>query len=764
MKIDRRDIGYAIYSRLEVALRLLIRDKLSILFGNDWLSHIPEGITLRIFVKLGIALPNDDIDDAMVLLDETEIIELKEIVCYQKCGYYHGFFPDATINSSIFQEIMDDLYSIRIKIAHVKLGFTPFDLSKLIEIAETFSQLLGDYATELRTVLECIKDDPEKVLLNIPDVFFFVGEEPITSYFESLPPSDYSTDGGFIGRADDLRKLDALVSSDLYRVVTVTGAGGVGKTALVHKYCQNLLQSKQEKKFDALVWVSAKEEKLSVTGIEPLEPTFRTYEEFINQILDTYGWFDEISKPIEWKEEDVQIILRASLKGMLLVVDNLETIRDERIIEFIKTIPIPNKIIITSRLGLGEVERRYQLTEMSINDAVILMRTIAREKGVKDIVSMPTETLSNYVDRMFRYPLAIKWVVGQMALGKDPDTAICDLTSSTGDVVKFCFDYIFNSLLSYEAKQVLFVMGAYEKPLSKGVIAHISGISIDILDQSLRDLTVASLVIQSHASMKSGVIETKYELIPLTTKYIQLKLSENPEMHTDITRQVDASRTLLEEAEKAGKQYRYSLRDLGATTEEEKIASVWAFTASQKSQGGDYNGAIEDFQRAAQIAPSFPTLFRNWAIVESNAGFHGKADELMARATKLNDKDSRLWFAWGNMEKRRGRYDKAFVYLSRALSLSPRDSHIKGALAEIEKRRNNFENADRLLREALESPDVEALRQRIHRVICHTQIADNLRRWAEELSRAKYDTNEIIPKLQEAYDFAKKAVESPYVV
>ena len=111
--------------------------------------------------------------------------------------------------------------------------------------------------------------------------------------------------------------------------------------------------------------MSAKEEKLTANGIERIEPTFRTYEEVLDSILETMGWLDNINDPIETKEQCVAVILRANDRGILLVVDNLETITDDRVIEFIKDIPPPNKVLITSRLGLGEVERRWPIKEMS---------------------------------------------------------------------------------------------------------------------------------------------------------------------------------------------------------------------------------------------------------------------------------------------------------------------------------------------------------------------------------------------------------------
>jgi LuxR family glucitol operon transcriptional activator len=756
MEITRKDIGYTVYSRLEEAMRFWLRDKLLNLFGDEWRSHIPKGLWDKASDKLLFASVSD-VEDPMSVLDETEIPELVQIVCYDKGRNYANFIPEA-MKQVEFQDNMMKLYSIRTKIAHVKLSFSAVDLDLLIDIADRMIPILGSFSNELQAALACIRSNPEKVVIRIPQGFLVYDEEPLFAHINNLPSADYVTDGGFIGRKEDMAKIESLLSSNLYRVVTITGAGGVGKTALAHKYCQNLL-SMRTLPYDAIVWVSAKEEKLSATGIEPIEPTFRSYEEFLDSMLETFGWYDDIHKPMKDKEESVEVILRGGDKGILLVVDNLETIRDERVVEFIKTFPPPNKLLITSRLGLGEVERRYNLKEMDTKDAIILLRVVAREKGAQGLAKLPDEILTNYVEKMYRYPLAIKWVVGQVAVGRDLEGAVCDLTSSGGDVARFCFEYIFDTLLDDKAKDVLYGLAAYEKPLGRGVISHITELDPEQLDRVLRDLTIASLVVPSQTRTQEGIIETKYEVLPLTTNYIQSKLASFPEIHRRITRRTELVRSLIEEADRAGRQYRYSLRDMGAETEEEKVAATWAITAHQKYQSGDYNGAVDSFRRASEIAPNFPAIYRNWAIMESDAGFHERADELMRKATSLDKEDSRLWFVWGNIEKRRGRYDRANTYLRRALELSPEDSHIMSALAEVEKRRNNFDEADKLLRNSLKSATVSPWQKRRHEIICYTSLADNLRRWVEWLRRARFGNAEVSAKLSEAYEFASKAVE-----
>lgn len=491
MQITRKDIGYTIYSRLEEPLRFWIREKLLNLFGSEWQKQVPDGVWNKVQEKL--TLSPKEVDDPIIILDETDIPDLVEIVCYKKA--FLNFVPHGVMTVEEFRSKMNKLYEIRCKIAHVKRNFSAIDLDLLIEIAKSSLPIIGKAGSGLQEALDCIKTNPEKVIIHIPSNFFVYEEQPCFVHLTNLPPGDYDPDGGFIGRKEDLNKILNLVLGDLHRVVTISGAGGVGKTAIAHQICQNLLD-KPELPFDAIVWVSAKEEKLTVTGIEPIEPTLRNYESVLDNILETFGWLDDLEKALKQKEESVEIILRAGNKGVLVVVDNLETIlRDERVIEFIKDFPAPNKVLITSRLGLSEVERRYPLKEMNTKDAITLLRTVAREKGAEELGNLPDDVLSRYVHMMSRYPLAIKWVVGQVALGRDMNLVIGDLISSTGDVAKFCFEHIFDTLLDDDARMVLYALAANDKPLMRGVLSHVSNLSPEQLDGALRNLTIASLVI-----------------------------------------------------------------------------------------------------------------------------------------------------------------------------------------------------------------------------------------------------------------------------
>ena len=218
---------------------------------------------------------------------------------------------------------------------------------------------------------------------------------------------------------------------------------------------------------------------------------------------------------------------------------------------------------------------------------------------------LPDDIIFDYCDRMSRYPLAIKWVIGQVALGRDITAAIGGLTASASDVTKFCFEHIFESLLNDETRLVLFTLALHDKPLSRGVLNHVTDLEQDALADAIRKLTIASLIITSQVKLNDLAIETRYQLLPLTTNYIRAKLSNHAEIYRVLHGRIRLVQDLLEEGEKAGRTYRYSLQDMGATTEEERVAAMWALTAHQKYISGDYEGANEAFKRSSSLYPQF---------------------------------------------------------------------------------------------------------------------------------------------------------------
>jgi LuxR family glucitol operon transcriptional activator len=748
MQITVREVGYTVYARLEETLRAWVRERL-LNFGTEWQSRIPKGVWDKVLDRSSIS-SFDKIDEPGELLEETDLPDIVEIVCYK--NGFATFSSHANITQDIFQKRIQTIYEIRNKIAHIKKSFTTLDLNLLIDIINELMPLIDEHASEVKETIETVKHNPSKVKVAIP-ASFFIYEDAAKSWPNNLQELDYNSDGGFVGRKEEFKKIATLLTSDLDRVITIAGAGGVGKTALAHRVCTSLLE-KEKPPFDALIWISAKDDRLTLTGIESIDPMIRSYEEVLNSILDVCGWSNEIDSKIEKKEELVELILKTTINGILLVVDNLETIKDDRILEFIKDIPRPNKVLITSRIGLGEVERRYSLKELNKVDAITLIRTLARDKGINSLAKLPDELLYKYAQQMSCYPLVIKWVIGQVALGKDLDLLVQTISSTSGDIAKFCFEFIYDQVLHENARIVLCCLAASDTPLTRGILTHISGLKTEDLDEAVRLLVLASLVISEPRKGDGDTVITVYSLLPLTYAYLKSKLQSNPDLWRTIQDRMSVIGRQIEEAEKASIHYKYALQDLGATTDEERIAASWANTAYQLFQAGNYVGAIERFKRAVEIAPNFSRLYRNWATVESAMGYQSSANELMTKATKLSPSDPSLWLTWGNLERRQSHFEQARTYLRKALALSPNDGVILAALAEVEKWRSNYAEADQLFRKAL-SATPESIGGR-HEVITLTSSADNLCRWADQLHKNAQNEAAFV-KATEAFEQINRA-------
>jgi hypothetical protein len=514
MHSNLRDLGYTVYSRYEDALRRWLGDRLNVIFGDRWADQISGFIKSKITDKLSLSeLPN-----LTQALDATDFPDLMDITCYHKS--FRTFLPDVPFDAAAYRRDMGLIYQYRCKIAHVDPLFSKADLTHLVALAEAHLSFLGNHGHELEALLKHL-DEPTMVL-RIP-----IGFAETTEPANNLPTADFEADGGFIGRTEELRKLKLLVLSNQDRVITITGAGGVGKTALALRLCQHLLRMKPLP-FEAIVWTSAKEARLGLTGIEMIDPGLRKFDDLIDTILSVFRSTDELEKPLTDRVECVDAILKSGDQGILLVVDNLETIHDQRVLEFMKDLPRPNRALLTSRIGLGDAERRYPLGALRQQEATKLFKNLASEKGLHDLGRMPDAVIDPYVEKLHRYPLAIKWTVGQVSLGKDLNSVIAESASATGDIARFCFEHIFDNFVAPEEKRILYVLSTRDFGAPKGVISHLSGLSVESVESAIQRLVTACLIVPQHKADDSGLITDSYGLLPLTRAYTFSKLQSEP--------------------------------------------------------------------------------------------------------------------------------------------------------------------------------------------------------------------------------------------
>lgn len=482
LKFEARDYGYTVIARIEKILRDKCVEKLGII--TDELDVIvPKGVLIAARKR------ESEIVDFEALMENIDFIHIKEILLYKN---NYSYVMDITkLSKSVFEELMQSLYELRIKIAHIRSYFTNTDLNNLIDETKKINHGMTEPDAGLDEFIENLLEAPQELVTKVPIEFY--EDEYTEKIINNLPIADYEYEGGFVGRADDEEKIIKMLKSNMHRVITIAGAGGVGKSALTLKIVNDIIRDNIIE-YDFIVWVSAKENKLSYLGIEDLEPTLKNYDELLDTILNVVGFdADSYGEDNNKKESDINDLFDACNR-VLLIIDNLETITDERIINFILDSHPNVNFIITSRRGLGQVERRYDLKELKEKDAIHLFRIICKEKGLQELQIADESLIRSYVKKVYCYPLAIKWVLGQAALGKDIMCVIDGINEQSSDISKFCFDQVFSEL-SLEAKSILYALCLDNEAVPKGVLKYISNLDDISFEDCIHDLLIVSLIL-----------------------------------------------------------------------------------------------------------------------------------------------------------------------------------------------------------------------------------------------------------------------------
>lgn len=735
---NRRDAGYTIISRFEETFRSFLIDCICKKYSN-YQNGIPKGILTRVNDKSEILYWEDPLE----FFQNSDFPDLLEISIYQ--DNFNDFFKQK-IQKDEFTKVMVSLYGLRCKIAHVKGFFTSFDLDKLIEQTKIISIII-DLNKSFSEFLDIIQKSPEKVVIKVP-IDFNVDFLESNGIINNLPTPDYEYEGGFVGREEDIKEIIKYLQREKFPVVTITGAGGVGKTSLALKVIQEITQKPKSEKFDAIIWLSAKENKLSPFGIEDIEPTLKSYDELLDTIINVLGFGIELNEDfdnVEKKEDTVNMLFDLS-NSILIIIDNLETVTDERIINFIIEAPQKTKFLVTSRKGMGQVERRYELKQLKEKEAIYLFRQLAKDKQLGSLSILDDEIIKKYVNKVSNYPLAIKWVIGQVARGRDINIVISSIDDASGDISQFCFEQIF-SMLSINSKLILFALCCFDEPPPASILRYVVEIDSKVFDDCIEELILVSLVIPEQFKNEQNEISRKFTILHLTRGYVRQQLNENIILRDKITKRLLDVESTVTATEQAKREYRFSLHNLGAITDEEKIAAIFTQTAFQKYQAGLYDEAVENYKKAINIAPKFSSIYRNWSVMESYENHLYEADQLMAKAADLNPNDSQIWLLWGNNKRKSNKIFEADEMYKKAYDLTPENHIILNAYGQTRSRLGDYETGLSLLNRALKT-DL-SISSKKHEIINHSSIAETLISWSEFSYRDR-DTTNAEEKLLEA--------------
>lgn len=331
----------------------------------------------------------------------------------------------------------------------------------------------------------------------------------------NLPNPDY---GRFVGRERELAQVDELLSP-LHRawVVMLAGIGGIGKSALAleiaHRYLRDYDRLSPQDRFEAMIWTSAKATVLTADGVQPRQQVIKTIEDIYATIAHVLEQEDITHHPVE---EQTPLICRAlTRQRTLLVIDNLETVDDERVNAFIRELPAPTKCIITTRHHI-DVAYPLRLEGMPEGDALNLIAQEAEKKSV----SLRQDQAGHLYRRTGGVPLAIVWSVAQMGYGYSVDAVFHRLGTPSADIAHYCFTGAMQRIRGRPAQQLLLALALFATDASRGALGAVTQLPILDRDDGLVQLDRLSLVKKQ---------QDRFALLPLTRSYLEGELAEAPE-------------------------------------------------------------------------------------------------------------------------------------------------------------------------------------------------------------------------------------------
>ena len=329
--------------------------------------------------------------------------------------------------------------------------------------------------------------------------------------YHNLPHPDYGT---FVGREKELAQVHRILRPyphSRHALVTIDGIGGIGKSALAlevaHHYRRNYDHLPADERFEAIIWTSAKSSVLTADGIVPRQQITRTLDDVYTTIAVTLEREDITrARP----EEQDELVTRAlTQQRTLLIVDNLETVDDERVNAFLRELPAPTKAIVTTRHRI-DVAYPVRLKGMPREDGLTL---IAQECEQKEIA--PTKAQVNKLyDRIGGVPLAVVWSVAQIGYGYDVESVLRRLGQPTGDIALFCFKEAVERIRGTDAHVLLMALSLFATDANREALGYVAGLGKDVMsrDEGLVTLEKLSLV------NKQG---DRFRMLPLTKGYAQ---------------------------------------------------------------------------------------------------------------------------------------------------------------------------------------------------------------------------------------------------
>lgn len=338
----------------------------------------------------------------------------------------------------------------------------------------------------------------------------------------------------FVKRDGPCRDVLEALSDARSAVSSIVGMGGVGKTALG---TWAVLRAYEQRQFDFIVSVTAKDRELTTSGIQALKPGVTSFEGLMAAIADVLQFPEIKGAAPEDQEAQVRDLL-ANSNG-LLYVDNLETVDDPRLLHFLDDLPIGVRAIVTSRRSTVRVSvHPVDLGPLTDAEAASYIGSLADVPGL-GYVGQLSESEGQAIGRACDgIPLAIRWTLNQSDTAADAVRQAEEITSKNHrgeELLEFCFRRVFDDMSGHE-RRVLQVLSLFQRPIAAEALqvgcAYPHHAVMDAMEDLIEDALLQRL-------FDPDLNDYCYTLLPIVRSFVYNEVTKERELEHKIRRRME---------------------------------------------------------------------------------------------------------------------------------------------------------------------------------------------------------------------------------
>lgn len=720
-KFVTRLFCYAILSAIEEDFRKYFIEE-----NDKSVIEVPEDVISNAKKRRSNDVDRDDIDEDEIegFIDYIDFADISKIldVNSRRMSNYGCVEKYGDVSMAIRNGI-----DARNRVCHSR-PLEPEDFSYFMELAQICLELNMIDWRKTREAKSMVENDPRRALgLEIPKFW----QETRGSIVNNLPIPDFD-DTGFLGRQKDIRKVKSLIDSPIHHVISIIGEGGYGKTALALKVLYDIIDNDQ-RKFDMVIWLSLKNRSLNGGGVK----------EIYNQIETVSGVYKEIGGELGVPNADVKDIesmideLSEYMESfrLLIALDNLETINTEELRPLLLKMKPGSKILITSRVGLMEMEIRHTIAALDKYSAVSLARKYAKFLNVPLVFKATDQNMEEFVSRLFHSPLLIKWFVSSVSEGVNPQKLIQNNSSSFKEAIAFCFENLYEKISETDRK-ILKILCVSNNPLTRAQLMYVCeeiGIERDDSDWSISTLSRSSMVkMEKHKSAGDQHESTIYSLTDIAYEYVSKQARPDFDLYNKVSSCLQRMAGLMETAlrKRAKSRNSYHPDTIIANNKDEALASLHLRQALELNREGKYMDAVNKCEVAIDMAPRFLSAYRIIARISANLNKF-QAEDYFRQAMQINSSDVLILYTYCLFLVRHSQdYEYAVKLARKACDINQESIYVRETLAYALMRNSEYEEAVEKYDKILE--DMENVNER-HKIVLIDRAAEANRRFAEDI-------------------------------